>query len=174
MNATIADSRPFNDFRKRGMRDFLQPAVSGYKPLYGPQTLFIIGGSNAQPRFMDLQTKINQLINSDKDDSDDDEISPYYQQLLNSVKYIDVCFNTEFKLGDCTIWSCTDIIVDKCTDNKTTTVFINQYAQTSKGSTMRIGVLSFEILKKTQLFVVNQLAINNYTGKSNFSLFHCS
>ncbi|CAF1246248.1 unnamed protein product [Adineta steineri] len=93
MNAIIADSRPFNDFRKKGMRDFLQTAVS----------------------------------------------------------------------EDCTIWSSTDIIVDKYTGKKTITVFINQYAQTSKGSTMRIGVLSFEILKKTQLFVVNQLAINNYT-----------
>ncbi|CAF1174736.1 unnamed protein product [Adineta steineri] len=87
---------------------------------------------------MDLQTKINLLINSANDDSDDDEISPYYQQLLNSVKYIDVCFNTEFKLEDCTIWRSTDIIVDKCTGNKTTTGFINQYAQTSKGLTMRI------------------------------------
>ncbi|CAF4294475.1 unnamed protein product [Adineta steineri] len=110
---------------------------------------------------MDLQTKINVLINSAKDDSDDDEISPCYQQLLNSVKYIDVCFNTEFKLEDCTIWSSTDIIVDKCTGKKTTTVFINQYAQTSKGLTMLIGVLSFEILNKTKSFVTNQLEKNN-------------
>ncbi|UJR07040.1 hypothetical protein I4U23_011328 [Adineta vaga] len=34
VNAIILDSRPFGDFSKEGMRDFLDTAVPGYKPLH--------------------------------------------------------------------------------------------------------------------------------------------
>jgi len=34
INCIIADSRPFNDFRKRGMLSFLSDAVPGFKPLH--------------------------------------------------------------------------------------------------------------------------------------------
>jgi hypothetical protein len=67
--------------------------------------------------FSQLQRSINQLIDGDKDDIDG-EASPYYQQLFDSVKYIDVCFNTELQLEECTAWSSTDIIVDKWVSNE--------------------------------------------------------
>ncbi|CAF0947190.1 unnamed protein product [Didymodactylos carnosus] len=129
-------------------------------------TFFIIGGNDEQQRFSDLQAKIDMLINGDKDDIDD-EISPYYQQLLDSVKYIDVRFNIQLKPEECFVWSSTDIIVDKCSSNENITVFINQYVQTSKGLTILIGVLLFEILNKTKLFVVNQLEINNHKDETS-------
>lgn len=34
LNAIIVDSRPFGDFSRRGMREFLASAVPGYKPLH--------------------------------------------------------------------------------------------------------------------------------------------
>jgi len=65
------------------------------------RTFFIIGGNVKQRRFRNLQRSINQLIDGDKDVIDD-EASPYYQQLFDSIKYIDVCFNTELELEECT------------------------------------------------------------------------
>ena len=34
VNAIIIDSRPFDDFSREGMREFLATALPGYKPLH--------------------------------------------------------------------------------------------------------------------------------------------
>jgi hypothetical protein len=51
-----------------------------------------LGGYDKQQRFSDLQRNINDLIKHEIDDIDDD-VSPYCQQLLNTVKCNNVCFN---------------------------------------------------------------------------------
>ncbi|CAF1448857.1 unnamed protein product [Rotaria sordida] len=127
---------------------------------------FVVFGGYGDQRFSKLQSNINQLLNGDKGNVDD-EASPYYQQLLDSIKYFDVCFNIEIKSKDFKGWSSSDIVVDKDVKNEQIIVFVEQYAQTSKGLTMLIGVLSFGIQGKGKLFVINQLGITTYNDKTS-------
>lgn len=112
---------------------------------------------------------MNELITDGFADVDDD-VSPYYEQLLSNVQCIDVCFNIKLKSGGYIGRTYIDVIVDRCVNSEERVVIINQNIDISDGLKMLIGVLAIETKSKKRSFSVNQLEINNHQGRADLFL----
>jgi hypothetical protein len=107
-----------------------------------------------------MQSNINKLIKYGCANIDED-VSPYYEQLLNSIKCNDVCFNVKSKLNEYIAQSSIDVVVHKCMNDDEREVIIIQRIKIRGSSIILIGVLAFNTKSNKQSFAVE---INNHQG----------